>query len=190
MSSTGPAEFRSSREKKVLRVPADIPRKWLQTKSRPTFVGPCYDDIWSIFAEEFLPTTDPDDGNNDKSDEDDDRFDGMIVTGTPGCGKWCFLDFCLHQLRSLGRSVLYVHGKSGKAFVYSSDNSLAEYQINDAIFGGIADQVDFLLLDPPEGGDPNFFGLDNMKGKPFILTVPPDADNCKSTPKDAHYLQV
>jgi hypothetical protein len=138
--------FRSTRADNIIPLTADSDHKWIQTASKVLFVPSCYDDIWEICVRRLAV------------------FDGVVISGTPGIGKSCFLDFALHNLLAddIHKSVMYVHGKSGSAYVYAADGSVESYSIADVRNNDMATDVDFLLLDPPEGGDPNFFGKDSL----------------------------
>ena len=50
----------------------------------------------------------------------------------------------------------------------------------DATKGKVAKTVDFILLDPPKGGDPIFWGYKNLHRTKFILAVSPDRNNCET----------
>lgn len=159
--------FRSTREENVVSLTADSDHKWIQTKSKRLFVPSCYDDIWQL-CETNLSV-----------------FDGVEVCGTPGVGKSCFLDFALHNLLADEKSVLYVHGKSEQVYLYRNDGNVEEHSIADAISGKFAQTVDYVLIDPPQGREPNFFGEKHLHGKKFILAVSPDRNNCQSLRRDA-----
>jgi hypothetical protein len=159
--------FRSTRDDNIVSLTADSNHKWIQTRSKRLFVPSCYDDIWRL-CETNLAVV-----------------DGVEVCGTPGVGKSCFLDFALHKLLADEKSVMYVHGKSSKVYFYKSDGNVEEYTVADAINSNLAETVDFVLLDPPEGGDPNFWGNANLHSKKFILAVSPDRNNCRGLRKDA-----
>ena len=165
-------EFRSTTANNVINLAADSNHTWIQTGSKMLFKQSCYDDIWDICRRAALV------------------FDGVVLSGTPGVGKSCFLDFALHRLRTDNESVLYVHGKSGYAFIYKSDGNVEQVSIADAISGQLAKTVDFILLDPPEGGDPNFWGYKNLHNTKFILAVSPDRNNCQGLRKDASTVDL
>lgn len=165
-------EFRSTITKNLISLAADSNHTWIQTGSKKLFKQSCYDDIWDICRRAVAV------------------FDGVVLSGTPGVGKSCFLDFALHRLRADNKSVLYVHGKSGYAFIYKSDGNVEKVSITDAISGELAKTVDFILLDPPEGGDPNFWGYKNLYGKKFVLAVSPDRNNCQGLRKDASTVDL
>eukprot|EP00978_Attheya_sp_CCMP212_P000131 scaffold244_cov38-Attheya_sp.AAC.1 len=169
-------EFRSTRNGKTITLSADTQYKWIQTRAKVLFVPCCYDEIWTLLQQ--------------YTSIDTDRLDGFFISGTPGIGKSCLLDFALHNLRQEGKAVLYLHGKDEKGYVFGTDGSLETYSIAEVINNGLAQGVDFVLIDPPEGGDPNFFGMGNLKGKPFILALSPDRNNCQSLRKDASTLEL
>lgn len=167
-------EFRSTRTGKTITLPADSPHQWIQTKSKVLFVRKCYDEIWAIYLQYVVNS--------------EDGVDGIVVSGAPGVGKSCFLDFALHKFREQGKSVLYVWGKGGKGVVFARDGSVETHSVADAIHNELAENVDFVLIDPPEGGDPNFFG--DVKGKKFILAVSPDRNDCQGLRKDYGTLEL
>lgn len=165
-------EFRSTIANNLISLAADSNHTWVQTRSKKLFKQSCYDDIWDICQRAVKV------------------FDGVVLSGTPGVGKSCFLDFALHKLNADNKSVLYVHGKSGHAFIYKSDGNVEKVFIADAISGELANTVDFVLLDPPEGGDPNFWGYRNLHGTKFILAVSPDRNDCQGLRKDASAVDL
>ena len=169
------SEFRSTITKNLVSLRADNNHNWLQTGSKKLYKQSCYDDIWDICRRAL-----------------EAAFDGVVISGTPGVGKSCFLDFALHKLRAdeSNKSVLYVHGKSGFVYHYKKDGTVEELLIADAISGKLATAVDFVLIDPPEGADPNFWGHKNLHGKKFILSVSPDPNNCQGLRKDAHTVDL
>ena len=97
-------------------------------------------------------------------------LDGFVISGTPGVGKSCFLDFCLHNLLRLGKSVCYFYGKTMTAKIIKADGTTETYSIAENFEGALAGQVDFLLIDPPENVNPDFLGGRwGLEGKKFIL---------------------
>jgi hypothetical protein len=122
--------FRSTRADNTISLTADSDHKWIQTASKVLFVPSCYDDIWVICVRRLAV------------------FDGVVVSGTPGIGKSCFLDFALHNLLADNKSVMYVHGKSGSAYVYAADGSVESYSIAHLNNNDMAEDVDFVLVDP------------------------------------------
>lgn len=182
------SSFRSSEEQdgKTISIQADIEEVWMQTESKTLFVRSCYKDIWHKVAQHYFSASDGAMRN------DEETADGFVISGTPGVGKSCFLDFALHKLLSLGKTVLYLHGKTSQGGIFKADAETVEkYSIADIIQGSLASTVDFILIDPPEGGDPNFFGgHTNLKGKKFILAVSPDRNNCQSIRKDTTTLKL
>ena len=115
-------DFWSTRDGKTVRLAADNVQYWIQTKSKVLFVPTCYDKMWKICQLVV---------NQNFS---------MVVSGTPGIGKACFLDFALHNLLTEGKSVLYLQGKDGKAYVYKTtaagnlvvqENTVADARDND-----------------------------------------------------------
>jgi hypothetical protein len=174
-------EFRSTRNGNTISLSADSPERWIQTKSKVLFVPSCYDEIWTICQDEVIDGT--------------SSLTGIVISGTPGVGKSCFLDFALHKLLiEQGKPVLYLHGKDGHAYVYTiGDDGIVERQrhtIAHVRENDIAAEVDFVLIDPPEGGDPNFFSEGNLMSKKFILAVSPDRNNCQSLRKGRGQLKL
>lgn len=149
------------------------------------FVRSCYDDIWNQVQQHYQITMD-----NPIATED--TLDGFIISGTPGVGKSCFLDFCLHNLLKLGKSVCYFYGKTKVAKIYKTDGTVESYSIDkDNVEGALAAQVDFLLIDPPENGDANFLGGRwGLAKKKFILAVPPDRNNCQAIRKETTTMKL
>eukprot|EP00978_Attheya_sp_CCMP212_P036123 scaffold161788_cov42-Attheya_sp.AAC.1 len=161
-------EFRSTRNGKVITLSADTQYKWIQTRTKVLFVPCCYDEIWTLL-QQYIGT----------NCIDTDRFDGFFISGTPGIGKSCLLDFALHSLRQEGKAVLYLHGNDEKGYVFGTDGSLETYSIAEVINNGLAEGVDFVLIDPPEGGVPNFFSKGNLKGKQLSLRSLPIATTAR-----------
>ena len=173
------SRFRSvaSTDGKYISIPADNDHVWIQTKKKKLFVRSCYNDLWGQIAEQYFTA--------DGQFKTGKTLQGFVISGTPGIGKSCFLDFCLHKLLELGKSVCYFYGKSEKAFIYKADGTVENYTLADNHNGALALQVDFLLIDPPESGLPNFLGgSDGLMEKNYVLAVSPDRNNCQAIRKD------
>lgn len=180
--------FRSSEcsSGKEIRIPSDTDHVWIQTESKTLFVRSCYNDIWALVENHYFRAKDI--GHVLVTDG---TADGFIITGTPGVGKSCFLDFCLHKLLGHGLTVLYFHGKTNSARIYKNDGTIQKYSIAENQEGALATEVDFILIDPPEGGDPNFLGgRTNLKKKKYILAISPDRNNCQSIRKDTSFIKL
>ena len=117
-------------------------------------------------------------------------LDRVIPLGTPGVGKSCFLDFSLCKLIADNKSVLCAQGKSGHAFLCKSDGNVAEVCMEDAINGQLDKTIDHVLLDPPKGNDPNFWGHENLCGMKFVLAVSTDHNNCQGLWKNASTIDL
>ena len=101
------------------------------------------------------------------------------------------LDFCLHKLLEMRKSVCYFYGKDNSAIIFKPDGTVEEYKIADNHGGALASEVDFLLIDPPENGDANFLGgCKGLKKKKFILAVSPDRNNCQAIRKDTSTIEL
>ena len=154
-----PRPFRSnlSEDGKVLSIsiPPDLDHNWVQTDTKTLFVRSCYNDLWKHIADEYFTA----DGSNNS-------IQGFVISGSPGVGKSSFLDFCLHKLLELGKSVCYFYGKGGTA--KNRKITVKEYE-NVVDEEMLANQVDFLLIDPPEGSSENFLG--GRVGLDFVLAI-------------------
>jgi hypothetical protein len=85
----------------------------------------------------------------------------------------------------LRKSVCYFYRKAQTATVFEANESVKTFPISDNFEGALASEVDFLLIDPPENGDPNFLGgRSGLKKKKFILAISPDRNNCQAIRKD------
>jgi len=165
-------KFRPTTTNNIVSLTEDSNHTWIKTGSKKLLKQSCYDDIWDICQRAVAV------------------FDGVVLSGTPGVGKSCFLDFALYKLIKGGKSVLYVHGKSGFAFKYKRDGNVEEISIAVARNRKLATTVDFTLLDPPEGGDPNFWGYKNLNERKFSVTVSPDCNDCQGLRKDASTVDL
>ena len=177
--------FRSnaSMDGKYISIPKDSDKVWLQTESKVLFVRSCYNDIWGQIDQHYFT------GGQFVTDRR--TVDGFVVSGNPGIGKSCFLDFCLHKLLEMRKSVCYFYGKDNSAIIFKADGTVEEYKIADNHDGAFASEVDFLLIDPPENGDANFLGgRKGLKKKKFILAVSPDRNNCQAIRKDTSTIEL
>lgn len=180
--------FRSyaSNDGKKLLIPDDTVNVWMQTKLKTLFVRRCYNEIWNKVELHYFNVSET--GEVATAEE---TLDGFVITGTPGVGKSCFLDFCLHKLLGLGKTVLYFYGKTKLARIYNSNGIIQNYSITDNREGALASEVDFILIDPPEGGDANFLGGEtNLAGKKYILAISPDRNNCQSIRKGTSFCKL
>jgi RHS (Retrotransposon Hot Spot) family protein len=166
---------------KVISISADSDHVWQQTDTKHLFVRSCYNDLWELVAQECF----------DHAGNIITKGDGFIVSGTPGVGKSCFLDFCLYKLLNMKKTVGYVYGKSGTVRIYNTDGTVQKYKVTDNHEGALAMLVDFLLIDPPENGNPNFLGgKKGLSKKKFILAVSPDRNNCQALRKETSKMVV
>ena len=178
--------FRSSvsSDGKKLSIPLDNDHNWIQTRSKTLFVRKCYNEIWDEVQQHYNVI-------EDGPIAAEGTLDGFFISGTPGVGKSCFLDFCLHNLLRLGKSVCYFYGKTMTARIFKADGTVETYIMADNVEGALAAQVDFLLIDPPENGDPNFLGgRVGLSGKKFILAVSPDRNNCQAIRKETSTVKL
>lgn len=66
---------------------------------------------------------------------------------------------------------------------------MQEHTVADAR-NNMAESVDFVLIDPPEGGDSNFFSKEHLMSKKYILAVSPDRNNCQSLRKAGGHVEL
>jgi hypothetical protein len=127
----------------------------------------------------------------------DHGHSGVALSGTPGVGLSCFLDFCLHMLLvELGeryQSVLYIHGKEGFAYIYRYNSPVERIsRLEDMKQNEMAQHVDFVLIDPPTTtvyGD-DFLVYSQLQSKKFILAASLDRQNCKALRQEAQSIDL
>ena len=139
---------------------------WIQVDSKKLFVRGCYAPIYDLVV-------------------GTEGTEGAFVMGTPGVGKSCFLDYALYRLHEEGKTVLYLSGPKGKAYIYVSNGSVEEFPLQQALDDRMAENVDFVLYDPHENAqDTNAVHRSHFAGKKFIISISPDEENCKKLRKD------
>ena len=116
------------------------------------------------------------------------------MTGTPGVGKSCFLDYVLHLcLYDANENVLYLHGPCAEAnhlfqHVNGGTISVTTYNLADVltVSGAIPSALfDIVLFDAHENlEDTNTVSRKRFQGKKFIVALLPDEENCKKLRKD------
>jgi hypothetical protein len=143
-------------------------RKWIQTNSFRLFVRPCYEELFHEC--ETLHTN---------------TIQGVLVLGTPGIGKSCFLDYALHRLLLTNKSVLYLDGPRDDAFIFSPDGKVYKYTMQEAVRQRMSANVDVVLYDPHETAEKtNDVPLSKLEDKPFIVAMASDKDCCSKLRKD------
>ena len=176
--------FRSTVNGKKLSLPLENDQVWIQTKSKTLFVRKCYSDIWGIVQQHYNII---EDGPIAMTG----TLDGFVISGTPGVGKSCFLDFCLHNLLRLGKSVCYFYGKTMTAKIIKADGTTETYSVAENFEGALAGQADFLLIDPPENANPDFLGGRwGLEGKKFILAGSQNRNNCQAIRKETSTVKL
>ena len=162
-------------------ISADSEHRWPQTRKKSLFVRDCHVDLWNIVQQRY--------GIGDEANEvapDEGGPEGTAIKGTPGVGKSCFLDYCLHQLLTLQKTVCYFHGKTGFTRIFKPNGTVEKYKMAGIEVSSLSQQADYLLIDPPENGDPNFLGGEyGLAGKTFILAMSPDRNTCQAIKKGA-----
>lgn len=141
---------------------------WPQLQSNRLFVQMSYSALWRECQKNF-----------------DVGVQGIFLLGTPGVGKSCFLDYCLHRCVQDDKSVLYFLGPSRKALVFQIGGAVEEHKLEDALDRNMADKADVVLFDPHESTvQQNNIHISHFRGKPFIVAISPDRENCKKLRKD------
>ena len=148
--------------------------EWLITKSNRMFVRPCYPVLFQECQANF-----------------EVGLQGIFVLGTPGIGKSAFLEYALNEiLNRLQRSVLFLSGVERKARLFTADGSMKEqplvvYRDTPSSQQNFANEADYVLLDPHEvASQTHEISLSMLRGKPFIVAMSPDENNCKKLRKD------
>jgi hypothetical protein len=145
--------------------------EWLQTATHTLFVRQCYVQLYAWARAQTCA--------------------GVFIVGTPGVGKSCFLDYALHRLREEeGKSVMYISGPQRRVFIYRPDGGVEGFPLQEALSDNMADNVDFVLYDPPEDVAHDVVTLSSFRSKPFIVAMSPDAENCKKLRKDAGFVDL
>eukprot|EP00978_Attheya_sp_CCMP212_P038443 scaffold190657_cov24-Attheya_sp.AAC.1 len=147
--------------------------EWRQTRSNRLFVQDCYAPL----LQECKLLQGP-------PRQDYGQCQGVIVEGTPGVGKSCFLDYALHDYTQDEKKVLYLDGPANEAILYERNVAPQTYNLENALKNRIAEYADIIIFDPHE--ESNKHGLVNVKAfckKPFIVAISPDRENCKKLRK-------
>jgi hypothetical protein len=147
---------------------------WLQTSSNRTFVQGCYPALFEECQRNF-----------------DVGIQGIFLLGTPGVGKSCFLDYALHKFLQNGKSVLYLLGPSEMAVLFRSDFTIEGHTLTSALDHNKANDVDVVLYDPhAEAINTGKVHISTLCGKPFIVGLSPDYENCKKLRKDTNNVRL
>jgi hypothetical protein len=85
---------------------------------------------------------------------------------------------------------LYISGPSHDTFIYRSDGAVESFPIQKSLADRMADNVDFVLYDPPEEAVNDVVDLSSFGGKPFIVAMSPDIASCKKLRKDAGFVDL
>lgn len=116
----------------------------------------------------------------------------VIVKGTPGIGKSFFLDYVLSKLLSAGHKVMVILGPDDRVHLYKNgySGSFDDISMDDAKTRQRANEVDYVLLDPPENPfKSQELTMKSFCGKNVLITMSPDPDSCKKILKDAKQQQ-
>jgi hypothetical protein len=123
---------------------------------------------------------------------------GILIFGTPGIGKSCFLDYALHccLYDADRKNVLYLNGPRDSAFVFQhvggSTITIAEHSLTAVLSGSIEiPSFDIVFYDPHESpARTNDVHISFFRGKKFVVPLSPDDENCKKLRKDTRHQYI
>lgn len=149
---------------------------WPSADSARLFVMPCYE---SLFGECQALI--------------DGGIQGIFLKGTPGIGKSCFLDYALHRFLQQEKTVLYAHGRRNYVYKFYPPRAGSGFERSHGVAKSLIelelasnDDVDVVLFDPHEdSAKTQDYEKSHFFGKPFVVAVSPDPENCKALLKTA-----
>ena len=141
------------------------------------FVRPCYRDLFELCDSEWTQGT-----------------QGVFLTGAPGVGKSCFLDYVLHRCLyddDKKHNVLYLDGNDWRALLFQQNMSgitVVEHCLYDLREKRVripSDAFDVVCFDAHESAEhTNDVHISLLQGKKFIVAMLPQREHCKRLRKD------